>query len=50
MAIVKQEFNEQGKITYYEYDDGKWGKYLYDTNGNETYFEDSEGMKKIINE
>jgi hypothetical protein len=31
------------KIIYYENSDGDWFKKEYDTNGNEIYYEDSDG-------
>ena len=35
--------NDQGKIIYNEYSNGNWWKAEYNTNGNETRFDDSKG-------
>jgi len=33
--------DKNGKEIYHEYSDGHWAKYKYDSNGNQTYHEDS---------
>ena len=43
MAIVKEERNEQGQVTYREGSDGFWVKYEYDANGKQTYRECCNG-------
>ena len=35
-----------GKMTYFESGGGSWHKYEYDSYGNETYFENSQGWLK----
>jgi len=39
------EHNSNGKILYYEDEDGYWEKSEYDLNNNKIYFEDSDGEK-----
>lgn len=50
--VVKTERNEQGKITYKEYDDGYWIKHDYDEAGRAVRTEDKEGAvsKKEYND
>ncbi len=40
----KEEYNENGKIIYREYNDGYWQKREYDKDGNEIYLEDRDGI------
>ncbi len=39
----KEEYNNNGKLTYYEASDGYWEIMEYDADGDEIYWEDSDG-------
>jgi len=41
---LKREYNENGKITYYENSKGYWRKSEYDNNDEEIYYEESTGF------
>ena len=36
-----------GYLSYCEYSADFWYKYVHDSNGNETYYEDSTGKKRV---
>ncbi len=42
MKIVKQECDEQGRVTYNEYSDSSWGRREYNEKGRLTYEEHSD--------
>ena len=44
---MKQEFNNNGLLTYLERSEGFREKYEYDENGNIIYYEDSNGEINI---
>ena len=41
-----REFDEQGNVTYYENNYGRWSKLEYDEHGNEIYRETNKGIRK----
>jgi hypothetical protein len=42
----RNEYDENGKETYYETSKGYWERFEYDENGKETYCENSDGDKE----
>jgi hypothetical protein len=47
MALgYRNEYDENGKETYYETSKGYWERFEYDENGKETYCENSDGDKE----
>ena len=45
-VIIKTIKDANDKVTYREYEDGYWKKYVYDSNGNEIFTVDSNDMSE----
>ena len=46
--IIKQEYDKNGNLIYREWNDGSWEKWEYDSNNNNTHYENSNGKKIAI--
>ena len=39
-------YDKNGKLIYFEFSNGHWGKWEYNSQGNRIYFENSDGIIK----